>query len=128
SDVGTHGGEWVLVRRDVAATTIEGYREHYLQTYKRQPFASVTRGAIRDILMSISTFLDMLADPWIILADWNYEPPWWKDKPWLSRWNGAIVTDPACTATRDKGKGSVYDYAIVRSDIASRITVGAVYD
>eukprot|EP00959_Pyramimonas_sp_CCMP1952_P046944 980086-Pyramimonas_sp.AAC.1 len=70
----------------------------------------------------------MLAGPWIILADWNYEPPWWRDKQWRSRWNGAIVTGPACAATCDKGKGSVCDYAIVRSDIASHITVEAVYD
>ncbi|CAK0897293.1 unnamed protein product, partial [Prorocentrum cordatum] len=152
SDVGTHGGEWVLARRDVAATTFEGYREYYLQAYKRQPFVGFSptilrtrsgnvivvaaclrpglrdMGANRDVLMSISTFIDMLADPWITLVDWNSAPPWWKDKPWLSRWSGAIVTDPACAATCDKGKGSIYDCAIVRSDIASRITVEVVYD
>ena len=49
--------------------------------------------------MSISTFVDMLSDPWIILADWNYEPPWWDDKPWLTRWNGTAATDLTCTAT-----------------------------
>ena len=38
SDKGTHGGEWILARRDVAATTFEGYMEHYLKTHKSQPF------------------------------------------------------------------------------------------
>ncbi|CAK0821200.1 unnamed protein product, partial [Prorocentrum cordatum] len=152
SDKGAHGGEWILTRRDVAATTFEGYRDYSVKRHKRQPFAGFTptvphaksgnivvvaaclrpglrdQGANRDILVSISTFVDMLTDPWIILADWNYEPHWWGNKPWLTRWNGAILTDPNCKATCEKGSGSVYDYAIVRADIATHIGVEAIYD
>ncbi|CAK0903402.1 unnamed protein product, partial [Prorocentrum cordatum] len=117
SDEGTHGGEWALSRRDVAATTFEGYRDYYVKRHKRQPFVGFTptvlhtksgnivvvaaclrpglrdQGASRDILVSISTFVDMLTDPWIIL-----------------------------------GSGSVYDYAIVRADIATHIGIEAIYD
>eukprot|EP00959_Pyramimonas_sp_CCMP1952_P411835 8630276-Pyramimonas_sp.AAC.1 len=57
--------------------------------------------------------------PWIILADWNYEPHWRDNKPWLTRWNGASLTDPSCEASCDKRSGSVYDYAIVRAGIAT---------
>ncbi|CAK0893103.1 unnamed protein product [Prorocentrum cordatum] len=152
SDKGTRGGEWVLTRRDVAATTFEGYRDYYVKRHKRQPFVGFTptvlhsksgdivvlaaclrlglrdQGANRDILVSISTFVDMLMDPWIILADWNYEPHWWGDKPWLTRWNGTVLTDPSCEATCDKGSGSVYDCAIVRADIATHVGIEAIYD
>eukprot|EP00959_Pyramimonas_sp_CCMP1952_P008513 178067-Pyramimonas_sp.AAC.1 len=70
----------------------------------------------------------MLTDPWIILADWNYEPHWWDNKPWLTRWNGTILTDPGCEATCDKGSGPVCDYAIVRADIATHVGIEAIYD
>ncbi|CAK0825119.1 unnamed protein product, partial [Prorocentrum cordatum] len=152
SDKCTGGGEWILARRRAAATTLEGYRGHYLKTNKRQPFAGFApaflrtkggsvvvvaayirpglrdKGANRDIRMSISTFVDRLAGPSIILGDWNYEPPWWTDKPRLTCWNGTVVTDPSCTAARDKGKGSACDDAIVRSDIATHIAAQAAFD
>ncbi|CAK0848477.1 unnamed protein product, partial [Prorocentrum cordatum] len=151
SDKGTHGGERILTRRGVAATTFEGYRDYYVKRRKRQPFVGFTptvlhsksgnivvlaaylrpglrgQGANRDILVSISTFVDMLMDPWIILADWNYEPHWWDNKPWLTRWNGTVLTDPSCEATCDKGSGSVCDCAIVRADIATHVGVEAIY-
>ncbi|CAK0804842.1 unnamed protein product, partial [Prorocentrum cordatum] len=152
SDKGTHGGEWIPTRRDAAATTFEGYRENDVKHHKREPFVGFTptvlhsksgnivvvaaclrpglrdQGANRDILVSISTFVDMLMDPWITLADWNYEPHWWDNKPWLTRWNGTILPDPICESACDKGSGSVYDYAIARADIATHVGVEAIYD
>eukprot|EP00959_Pyramimonas_sp_CCMP1952_P030053 630324-Pyramimonas_sp.AAC.1 len=69
---------------DPQATALRGALPCHLAYHKRQrrercliPAAWPPRdkGANVDIPMSISTFVEMLADPWITLAGWNYEPP-----------------------------------------------------
>ncbi|CAK0812298.1 unnamed protein product, partial [Prorocentrum cordatum] len=93
SDTGTLGGEWILLRRDVAATACEGRWEFYLEAHGRQPLVGFAPAILRaasgsaaavsarprpglrdegvsgDVLASISAFADVLSDPWIALVD-----------------------------------------------------------
>ncbi|CAK0884917.1 unnamed protein product, partial [Prorocentrum cordatum] len=148
----THGGEWILTQGDIAATTFEGHREHDPKAHNKQEFAGFSRttlhtksgnivvvaaylrpglrdrGANRGIMVSISTFMNMLTDPWVILADWTYEPNWWDDRLWPTKRNGTALTNPECKATCDKGKGSAHDYAIVRADFATHLDIKAMRD
>eukprot|EP00959_Pyramimonas_sp_CCMP1952_P148227 3101493-Pyramimonas_sp.AAC.1 len=70
----------------------------------------------------------MLTAPWVILADWNKEPRWRGDETWLAEWQGAVLNDPECKATCDKGKGSACDCVIARADFVARLDVEVVCD
>ncbi|CAK0790910.1 unnamed protein product, partial [Prorocentrum cordatum] len=119
SEKGTYGGERILTRHKIAAATFEGCREHYLKRHNQQPLV----GSTPPVLHAKSGH--------VVVAS-AYLRPGLRDqganRPWPTSWNGTVLSDPECKAACDRDNGSVYDCAIVRADLATRLDIQAVYD
>ncbi|CAK0907408.1 unnamed protein product [Prorocentrum cordatum] len=150
STTGTTGGELILARKHVACFTFDGLRHQAQVTYGQDPccgFAPTAwhhkagnivalafyvephdtiAGPVLERLVALAAFLAMLADPWIVVGDWNMSPARLTAPGYLGEWGGTIVTPPI-TATCDKGKGSLIDYAVTKSGFEDFITVRPVH-
>eukprot|EP00959_Pyramimonas_sp_CCMP1952_P200640 4196794-Pyramimonas_sp.AAC.2 len=69
----------------------------------------------------------MLADPWIVLADWNMTPCQLADSGYPEERGGSILVAPG-SATRDKGSGSTIDYAVVKRGWERSVVIRQVHD
>ncbi|CAK0864301.1 unnamed protein product, partial [Prorocentrum cordatum] len=131
---GNTGGEIILSRYHVQATTFNHLRDLAISQRRPDPFRGFTpmvwhrrsgnlvviaayleprrqiEGAVHDKLLSLGAFVTMLTDPWIILADWNMTPEQLAATEWPSKWDATIVRAPG-SATCDKGQGLTLDFA-----------------
>ena len=95
SATGTTGGEWIVSRKTTAITSFEGLRRSEIARTGKDPFAGIApalwhtktgniivislyllpgqrlRGDNEQVLVRVSSFLKLMKDPWIIMADWN---------------------------------------------------------
>eukprot|EP00959_Pyramimonas_sp_CCMP1952_P120099 2511120-Pyramimonas_sp.AAC.1 len=78
-------------------------------------------------MVALTAFLDMLADPWIVLADWNMTPCQLADSGYPEEWGGSILVAPG-SATCDKGSGSTIDYAAVKRGWERSVVIRQVHD
>ncbi|CAK0876322.1 unnamed protein product [Prorocentrum cordatum] len=146
SDGGNTGGEIILSRYQVQATTFNHLRDLAISQRRPDPFLGFTpmvwhrrsgnlvviaahlephrqiEGAVHDKLLSLGAFVTMLTDPWIILADWNMTPEQLAATEWLAKWNATIVRAPG-SATCDKGQGLTLDFALVKTGIEHTISI-----
>ncbi|CAK0811185.1 unnamed protein product [Prorocentrum cordatum] len=146
SDGGNTGGEIILSRYHVQATTFNHLRDLAISQRRPDPFHGFTpmvwhrrsgnlvviaayleprrqiEGAVHDKLLSLGAFVTMLTDPWIILADWNMTPEQLAATEWLAKWNATIVRAPG-SATCDKGQGLTLDFALVKTGIEHTISI-----
>ncbi|CAK0847965.1 unnamed protein product, partial [Prorocentrum cordatum] len=93
SEAGLSGGEWILGRQ-----------------YDPDRRLGV-KGWNHDVLVALGAFTRALADPWLVMADWNIEPAALRGTGWPQKL-GAVVVTPSCRATCDKGPGRMYDYGL----------------
>ncbi|CAK0890239.1 unnamed protein product, partial [Prorocentrum cordatum] len=146
SDGGNTGGEIILSRYHVQATTFNHLRDLAISQRRPDPFRGFTpmvwhrrsgnlvaiaaylephrqiEGAVHDKLLSLGAFVTMLTDPWIILADWNMTPEQLAATEWPAKWNATIVRAPG-SATCDKGQGLTLDFALVKTGIEHTISI-----
>ena len=80
-------------------------------------------GANTERVRSLSSFVLTLADPWVILADFNMTPEEMLATGWPERVGGCIVTPRNVSATCDQGRGRMLDYAVVYTRAAHRLQV-----
>ncbi|CAK0903419.1 unnamed protein product [Prorocentrum cordatum] len=148
---GTKGGEMVLARKSAAASTFDAMRHQSRQLYAVDPchgFAPMTwhrktgnlvviafyiephhsiTGPVHERMVALTAFLDMLADPWVVLADWNMSPCQLADSGYPEEWGGSILVAPG-SATCDKGSGSTIDYAAVKRGWEMSAVIRQVHD
>ncbi|CAK0901823.1 unnamed protein product, partial [Prorocentrum cordatum] len=146
SDGGNTGGEIILSRYHVQATTFNHLRDLAISQRRPDPFRGFTpmvwhrrsgnlvviaaylephrqiEGAVHDKLLSLGAFVTMLTDPWIILADWNMTPEQLAATEWPAKWNATVVRAPG-SATCDKGQGLTLDFALVKTGIEHTISI-----
>ncbi|CAK0896554.1 unnamed protein product, partial [Prorocentrum cordatum] len=130
---GTSGGELILVKSHIACSTYDTIRERLQNDGKKDPFYGFTavnlhtkagnvvlvtaywlpgaglHGPNRERVRALAGFVKALADPWVVLADWN-----------------VTFADIDVEVTCDKGKGSLIDYGIARKDFAHKVKLEAV--
>ena len=126
SAAGSHGGEWVLSRLGRATTTFEGQRRFWKTGdplfYGFCPMVVHLRagnlvlislywlpgegleGDNLDRVRSVSRFVQTLADPWIILGDFNMPPEALLASGWPEQINGCIITPAGVEGTCDQGQ------------------------
>eukprot|EP00959_Pyramimonas_sp_CCMP1952_P278570 5824408-Pyramimonas_sp.AAC.1 len=79
-----------------------------------------TSGHNQSILISLGALLSALADPWIVVGDWNLEPAAFIRSGWPSKLQGEILY-PDVGATCDKAaQGALIDYGLVKQVTADR--------
>eukprot|EP00959_Pyramimonas_sp_CCMP1952_P266621 5574158-Pyramimonas_sp.AAC.1 len=64
-------------------------------------------------MVALTAFLDMLADPRIVLAAWNMSPRQLAGSGYPEEWDGSIIVAPGSAAC-EKGSGSTIDFASVK--------------
>eukprot|EP00959_Pyramimonas_sp_CCMP1952_P341438 7152609-Pyramimonas_sp.AAC.1 len=82
-------------------------------------------GVNRTRLLAAGSFVPALSDPWVILADWNLEPPEWGKSEWLGKIRGAVVTPSNAKTTCGKGQGRMCDYAVAKQGWHHRLRLQA---
>ena len=68
-------------------------------------------GVNRERVRTFAGFVKALADPWVILADWNIPVMEFQKTGFLQQIGGALIK-PGVEITCDKGKGSMIDYGV----------------
>ncbi|CAK0857713.1 unnamed protein product, partial [Prorocentrum cordatum] len=142
SDSGISAGEWLLTRCHLAATQFDRLRDQAIADSRMDPFKGFSATTLHlksgnlvyiaayllpslgiaqynnEVLVALGAFTKALADPWVIVADWNNEPQTLVDSGWVDRLRGRIAL-PNCKFTCDKGQGRMYDFAIVSKQLTS---------
>ncbi|CAK0878889.1 unnamed protein product, partial [Prorocentrum cordatum] len=143
---GNTGGEIILSRYHVQATTFNHLRDLAISQRRPDPFRGFTpmvwhrrsgnlvviaaylephrqiEGAVHDKLLSLGASVTMLTDPWTILADWNMTPEQLAATEWPAKWNATIVRAPG-SATCDKGQGLTLDFDLVKTGIEHTFSI-----
>ncbi|CAK0911795.1 unnamed protein product, partial [Prorocentrum cordatum] len=146
---GTSGGELILVKSHIACSTYDTIRERLQNDGKKDPFYGFTavnlhtkagnvvlvtaywlpgaglHGPNRERVRALAGFVKALADPWVVLADWNVTFADIAKTGYVQQIGGALVK-PDVEVTCDKGKGSLIDYGIARKDFAHKVKLEAV--
>eukprot|EP00959_Pyramimonas_sp_CCMP1952_P203994 4265987-Pyramimonas_sp.AAC.1 len=79
-----------------------------------------TSGHDQSILISLGAFLSALADPWIVVGDWNLEPTAFLRSGWPSKLQGEVLY-PDVKVTCDKAaQGTLIDYGLVKQGTTDR--------
>jgi len=138
---GTHGGTWILVQRSLdshaslpgsqvvggvpqligdmwsaAVVRMQGFDLVLVSLYMDDGLGA--SGANIDRLNSLATFLLQLKVPYIVLGDWNMEPPELHLVRWPQYIRGTVVQPRGVAITCTTGKGRLLDYAVVSSSLA----------
>ena len=84
-------------------------------------------GANRVRLSRMGAFLRLLAEPWMVLADWNATPEELSATGWLAEVGGIITTPSNVVATCIAPPARMIDYAVLSSEF-SPLLLGLVGD
>ncbi|CAK0907038.1 unnamed protein product, partial [Prorocentrum cordatum] len=138
AEIGSRGGEWIMMRSHLATTTFEGRRAAASAAGKASPFVGfapttlhlksgnvvvvsayffpgvpLAAGGNSPLLRSLAIFLRSIADAWMVLADWSVVPSALEKTTWPELVRGSVVIPQGCTITCDRGKGSMIDGGVV---------------
>ena len=91
------------------------------------PKEGLATGANAKTLRALMAFVKSLADPYVIVGDWNHSPAQIA-KARIHEFLRGVVLTPPCAVTCDKGKGSMIDFAIVSECLKERVTLSPVVD
>ncbi|CAK0890700.1 unnamed protein product, partial [Prorocentrum cordatum] len=86
------------------------------------------RGPNERMLIRMTAFSRLLADPWVVLGDWNNQPSEWDKTKWLRKLDGSLVLPTNVATTCNLGQGTPIDYGIARSDLAASLKLDAVVE
>ncbi|CAK0892082.1 unnamed protein product, partial [Prorocentrum cordatum] len=128
---GTSGGEMWRLDKTLAATTYECHRRRHLLATGKEIFVGFCPvvlhlkggnvvlvamylqpglkfgGANRNRPLAVGSYVPTLSDPWVLLADWNLEPPEWGRSEWLGKIGGKRPPkepDPESKTSRRKAE------------------------
>ncbi|CAK0830570.1 unnamed protein product, partial [Prorocentrum cordatum] len=148
-ELGNLGGEIILAKSHIACSTYDTIRERLQVEGKKDPFygfAAVNlhtkagnvvlisaywrpgagmHGVNQERVRSLAGFVKAMADPWVILADWNVPFEDITKTGFVQQIGGALIK-PDVEVTCDKGKGSLIDYGITRTDYVDKVKLQAV--
>ncbi|CAK0794824.1 unnamed protein product, partial [Prorocentrum cordatum] len=151
SETGTRGGELVASRVDIAATTFSHLRgatsgggddpllgfaplvlhmkQGNLVVVMSYMFPGLgVRGANRCRFAALGAFLMGLADPWVVLADWNLSPNEMAETSFPGKVGGELLLPQGTEATCFKGSGSLIDFGLVSEGLSTQVELTAVLD
>ncbi|CAK0802886.1 unnamed protein product, partial [Prorocentrum cordatum] len=149
SESGLSRGEWILTRKFVASSSFQRMRAAARAEGRQDPckgFVPLTlhlrtgnvaviaaylqpglefRGINNGIMVALASFTRALAGPWLVVADWNCEPPSLVASGWVQQLQARVEVPLNCKVTCDKGPGRLYDY-VLASHTCPDLTLHAV--
>ncbi|CAK0882815.1 unnamed protein product, partial [Prorocentrum cordatum] len=150
STAGTTGGEAIISKRSLATTSFEGWRKHEIERSAVDPFQGFCpttwhtkagnivvisaymqpkhgmKGVNEKMMIRLASFINMISDPWVGLADWNNPPEAWAGTKWLRKIGGQLFLPENTKTTCNLGCGSLIDYGICKSGSGGSLKLEAV--
>ena len=150
STEGTTGGEAIISKRSLATTSFEGWRQHEIERSAVDPFQGFCpmtwhtkagnivvisaymqpkhgmTGANERMMVRLASFINMISDPWVVLADWNNPPEAWAGTKWLRKIGGQLILPENTKTTCNLGRGSLIDYGICKNGFGGSLKLEAV--
>ncbi|CAK0908638.1 unnamed protein product [Prorocentrum cordatum] len=147
---GTTGGEAIISKRSLATATFEGWRKREIERSAADPFQGFCpttwhtkagnivvisacvqpkhgmKGPNEKMMIRLASFIKVISDPWVVLADWNNPPEAWGGTKWLRKIGGQLILPENTKTTCNLGRGSLIDYGICKSGFGGSLKLEAV--